>query len=223
MSIDDRSLASESGVQQEGDDSPARAKHTRRPRSERRAQIAEAVLDLVARYGVRDTSVHLIAEGVGVTPQALYAHFNSRDEMLVASLDCLYERLQSWKDVSSNPNLLERLREIMYDHMAAPAEGDGFVLPQFEFVAAPRDTDLPSRFGEVQLRLLEDFADMIKQAQEQGHVRKDIDPTSMAWRMQAWAWSHEIALLIGRDEYLTKGYSKSFIDSLIDSMAVPPA
>jgi len=94
-----------------------------------------------------------------------------------------------------------------------------FASPHFEFVAASRDTDLAKRFGEVQLKVLESVAALIEQGQQQGSIRKDLDPMVGAWRTAAFAWTEEIALLIGRDEYISKGYSRDLADLLVDDMA----
>jgi AcrR family transcriptional regulator len=167
--------------------------------------------------------VQLIAEAVGVTPQALYAHFSNRYEMLVAALDCYYQQAKLPPEHYASSNVLEELRQLLYRHVTDKGlDLMSFVSPHFEFVVAPRDTDLPTRFGEVQLRVLESVAALIEVGQQQGSIRKDLDPMVGAWRTAAFAWTEEIALLIGRREYIDKGYSRNLCDLLIDDMAPRP-
>lgn len=78
----------------------------RRSQAERREQIARATYKLVGQHGVRGTTVQLIAEAIGVTPQALYAHFSNRYEMLVAALDCYYDMAKLRPDHFSSPTSL---------------------------------------------------------------------------------------------------------------------
>ena len=202
---------------------PVRPKRARRSQAHRREQIAKATYELVGRYGVRGTTVQLIAESVGVTPQALYAHFSNRYEMLVAALDCYYEQAKLPEEEYAKGNVLEGLRQLLYRHVTTKGhELMSFVSPHFEFVAAPHDTDLAERFGEVQLSVLESIAAVIEIGQQQGSIRKDLDPMIGAWRTAAFAWTEEIALLIGRTEYIEKGYSRNLCDLLIDDMAPRP-
>ncbi len=199
---------------------PARPKRARRSQAHRREQIAKATYELVGRYGVRGTTVQLIAEAVGVTPQALYAHFSNRYEMLVAALDCYYEQAKLPQEEYATADVLESLRQLLYRHVTTKGlELLSFVSPHFEFVAAPHDTDLALRFGEVQLKVLESIAAVIEIGQMQGSIRKDLDPMVGAWRTAAFAWTEEVALLIGRTEYIEKGYSRNLCDLLIDDMA----
>ena len=192
----------------------------RRSQAERREQIARATYKLVGQHGVRGTTVQLIAEAIGVTPQALYAHFSNRYEMLVAALDCYYDMAKLRPDHFSSPNILEDLRQLLYRHVEDKGlDLMSFASPHFEFVVAPRDMDLAKRFGEVQLKVLESVAALIEQGQRQGSIRNDLDPMVGAWRTAAFAWTAEIALLIGRDEYINKGYSRDLADLLIDDMA----
>jgi AcrR family transcriptional regulator len=198
-------------------------KRARRSQADRREQIAKATYELVGRYGVRGTTVQLIAEAVDVTPQALYAHFSNRYEMLVAALDCYYEQAKLPMEEYASDNVLEGLRQLLYRHVSTKGhELMSFVSPHFEFVAAPHDTDLAERFGDVQLKVLESIAAVIEIGQQQGSIRKDLDPMVGAWRTAAFAWTEEIALLIGRTEYIEKGYSRNLCDLLIDDMAPRP-
>ncbi|MBN1322204.1 MAG: TetR/AcrR family transcriptional regulator [Thermoleophilia bacterium] len=195
----------------------------RRSQAERREQIAKATYELVGQYGVRGTTVQLIADAIGVTPQALYAHFSNRYEMLVAALDCYYELAKLSPEHYESANVLEDLRQLLYRHVETKGlDLMTFASPHFEFVVAPRDTDLATRFGEMQLKALESVAALIEEGQRQGSIRKDLDPMIGAWRTAAFAWTEEIALLIGRDEYISKGYSRNLADLLIDDMAPRP-
>ena len=79
---------------------------------ERRAQVAAVTLDVIAREGVHGASLARIAEVAGITAPSLYNHFSGRTEILEAASDLLLERVLAWIDSSTNPNMLERLREI---------------------------------------------------------------------------------------------------------------
>ena len=62
-------------------------------RKNRRAEIVEATIRLVARQGVTGASIRQIASEAGVTEGALYRHFESKDELVCEAL----KRRHGWE------------------------------------------------------------------------------------------------------------------------------
>ena len=62
------------------------ARVRRLPPEERRGQIVQAVLDVVAEYGVPEATIARIAKAADVSEGTLYVYFASRKEMLLAAL-----------------------------------------------------------------------------------------------------------------------------------------
>lgn len=207
----------------EGDrsDSPReKRRRIRRKRSERRREIAAATLSLVARVGLQNTTVSLIADEVGMQAPSLYTHYASRDEMLVAASDLLHERAAQHLKVSSNPDFLVRLREIAEAHGSFMAgEFEGFVIPVFEFMTAPRDSGLSELSGRKTLELVRAIADLVEEGKRQGTIRQDVDARLTAWVLMICYWGEDITQLLGIKEYLADGYSTRIMDSLFREIA----
>jgi AcrR family transcriptional regulator len=197
----------------------AKSPKRRRSSEERREEIAHATYRLLGQHGIQGTTVSRIADEVGMTAPALYAHFASRYEMLLAAMEPVRERVANWLRTSSNPDMRERLRETGKAHSSYMAAELGFVIPVFEFVLAPRDTDLALRFGKQQQDVLDDIAGLVKQGQEDGTIRSDVDPMLVAWELIIFAWSEDIAHLMGLDHYINAGYSHRILELFIDDMA----
>jgi AcrR family transcriptional regulator len=53
----------------------------------RRAELIESATSVFARYGYEGGSLRQIAEGIGVTPAALFRYFDSKEELLIAVLE----------------------------------------------------------------------------------------------------------------------------------------
>ena len=92
-----------------------------------RQEILDAALVLFAEQGYDKTSLREIAEQVGVTKAALYYHFPSKDEILVALLepvlavqeDLLAElRADTWLDPATWTASLERALEVILENRA---------------------------------------------------------------------------------------------------------
>ena len=78
---------------------------------ERKEQVLETTLQLIAEHGVTGTTLTRIASAVGVTTPALYAHFANRKEILLAALDLLVSRRTAHHRLKRKGTALERLRE----------------------------------------------------------------------------------------------------------------
>lgn len=66
------------------------------PPPSKREQLIHTALTLFSRYGFHATGIDLIAKESGVTKRTLYAHFGSKDELVVATLRHLDEQLRSY-------------------------------------------------------------------------------------------------------------------------------
>lgn len=83
----------------------------RRPRAERREQIAWAALDIIGRRGLPELTIATLAREIGVTPGALYRHFATREEILEESVVQAAARMEAtFPDASLPP--VERLRAL---------------------------------------------------------------------------------------------------------------
>ena len=56
-----------------------------------KAHILNAAQGVFARHGFRQTSMSMVAEAAGLSRQALYHHFNSKEDLFAALVDALYE------------------------------------------------------------------------------------------------------------------------------------
>ncbi len=200
-----------------------RKRPARRSGEERRKEIAEVTLQLIASLGLQGTTVKRIAEQVGMEAPSLYAHFRNRQEMLHAALDLLFERIRGSLLTSSDPNMLKRLREISETHASHMADQfEGFVIPIFEFITAPRKSGLSAVAAQGQRGIIEILAAMVAEGQRQGSIRPDLDPQLAAWQLMVCFWAVDVALLQGINDY-PQQYSPPILDLMLGSMAPRPA
>ena len=202
----------------------SRVERRRRPSSEeRRTQIIEVTLNLVATHGVRGTTLSRIAEAVGITHPALYTHFANRRELFLAALDVLFDRIRKVHQASTQEDALERLREISMYHtkLVASAE-DGFLFPLFEFLAASPEEGLREALGVRQRALAKELADIVREGQQQGTIRADADADAeqIGWLITSRHWTEDVAVLMGVTEDWDAARSNRLLDLIIGSIAV---
>ena len=86
--------------------------YTRKSQAERREEIIDAALLILGEHGVDGMTMARIAEAVGITPGALYRHFDSRNAILAAAVEVAIERAMSWVETADAPDALDRLGEL---------------------------------------------------------------------------------------------------------------
>jgi len=183
-------------------------------------QITEATLDLVAEGGVRGATVSRIAAKVGVSMPALYAHFPSKRDILLATLDLVFERIRDIHRSSPQTNALERLREIGRAHTRlVNSPTNDFVAALFEFIAAPPSEGLREALGASHLELVNDFAAIVREGQQQGTIVAQADPEQIAWLIVSRHWTEDVAQLTGTSDRWDEARSNQMLDFILASIA----
>jgi AcrR family transcriptional regulator len=148
----------------------------------RREQIAQAALAVIAAGGLRGLSIAAVARRVGLVPSAIYRHFHSKDELLDATLDLIHRHLQANLSAAraNGRDPLETLRQALLGHVSTIRENQ--VVPQLLF-----SEDLYARRPERKARVLEivraylgGVAEIVREGQQQGRIRRDLEPAALA-------------------------------------------
>jgi AcrR family transcriptional regulator len=195
-------------------------------RDERRQQIIDTTLNLVAESGVTGTTLSRIASAVGVTTPALYAHFANRKDILLASMEVLIERRTEMHRQARHGNALERLREIGLAHSELVASDDKSVIALFEFIAASPHEGLRETLGDRHLLLVEEIAEIVREGQSDGIILREVDPQQVGWMIVSRAWTENVAYLMGVTDHWNQQRSNQMLDLIITSIstkAEPPA
>jgi AcrR family transcriptional regulator len=147
----------------------------------RRDQIAEAVLAVAAEGGLSELSVAAVAHHVGISPSALYRHFPSKEAMLEATLERLgaqlLENVERARREARDP--LEALGRLLMLHVQIVRESHGIPLTMFSegFFHSPRRRE---RLVHVIGRFRTAIAGLVREAQRQELVRRDLDAETLA-------------------------------------------
>ncbi|WP_420369273.1 TetR/AcrR family transcriptional regulator [Curtobacterium sp. L1-20] len=145
--------------------------------AERRAQILDEMIRMVADHGVDASSLRSVADALGITHAALRHYFPSRDELLLAVYREHEVREQSAPErmksaIGDMRDSASRNRDVpglvqLYTTLAADAVQEGHPATR-EFMR--------ERFT----RLRADLAALIEADQASGRIRGDLDPVDLA-------------------------------------------
>jgi AcrR family transcriptional regulator len=188
----------------------------RLPGALRKAQIVEATLRLIAEHGLAGASMSRIAEEVGISNAALYRHFESRDDIVIAAHDSLIERVFAWLNSSQAPDALDRLRELGRTHADIFSRDiKGFNAPMFQFISwLPRDRVRDHVVGR-RVEMLRWYAGLVEEGKEQGSIRRDIETDLIVAELFAWIWWEDLSYLEGLDTEVTLSASADMFDRLL--------
>ena len=184
---------------------------------ERRRCIIEATIDVIAEHGVQGATTARIARASGVSEKTLYSHFASRRDLLVATLDAVFERATRILRERQHSDPIEHLRIATRLHWPSEKE---FVHPLFEFFASSPQEDLR---GELKVRHqahVDLVADIVEEGKARGVVRPDVDSEQAAWELYSVYWAEDIAYMLGFDDFGTSGRSRIMIERVLADIAV---
>jgi Transcriptional regulator len=187
-------------------ETPARREVDRRPRRRRShgERTRNAILDEAARLatveGIGGLSIGRLADAVGMSKSGLYAHFGSKEELQLATVDTAASvfAAQVVEPAASAPNGLERLRRLV-DGYLRYVEVDTF--PGgcfFASVLAEMDTH-PGAVPRPPRRLPGRWLAMLETAVRDAQADGAIDPADDAAQL---AFEVEAALLLANTQFV---------------------
>jgi AcrR family transcriptional regulator len=152
----------------------------RRSTDERRAELADAALQIIAKRGISELSTKAVADAVGLTTGAIFRHFASMDELLGA----VAERVEAVLAASYPPGDLAPLARLVafVEARSAAVAGRVGILPlmlsdQFA-LALPEVAARRLRAAIQETR--EFLVTTLAEAQAAHEVRRDVEPAPLA-------------------------------------------
>lgn len=143
-------------------------------------KIIQAALSLFVRKGYHGTSIHGITQKVGLTKGALYAHFNSKAELLLRIIDeferhFIDQMILTVTDYEGDA-LAKLHRAISFSADFAQKNQDLCVFLTFMTTELNADVDLEPPLISLYRKYQEFISKLIRRGIHQRLFRKDIDP-----------------------------------------------
>ena len=170
--------------------STTRKRTTRLSGPERKRQIAQAMLTLAEKHGFQGVTTAKIAAHVGVSEPALYMHFESREMMLRAAIDVLYEEdLAKISDTSGAEDVIEHFLRMSSLYRTGSELGRTLRL-KLQLLAVPLGPVLRERMLLGEAKRLDVHIGLAELGKAQGAIRMDVDSRQFVWDLYS-AYSAE--------------------------------
>jgi AcrR family transcriptional regulator len=167
------------------------AMRQRRSDGERTYQaIVRASAELATIEGLHGLSIARLADHVGISKSGLYAHFRSKEELQLATIDAagaIFEEevVRPTEGEQTARGTLEALCERFFSHVERRVFPGGCF-----FAAASAEVDthkgrVRDRISEFMLGWIDKLHDLILAAQKEGSISPLEDPTQLAYELEA--------------------------------------
>ncbi len=168
-----------------------------------RATILEAAARLATVEGLDGLSIARLAEQVGMSKSGLFAHFGSKEELQLATIDTASEIFaeEVVSPALAEPSALKRVEALcalFLSHVERNVFPGGCF---FASIAAEMDTKpgpVRNRAAEIVAEWLGLQAQTIAEAQSEGDIEPAEDPEQLAFELNA-------LLLLGNAQYVISG------------------
>ncbi|MBB5075987.1 TetR family transcriptional regulator [Nonomuraea endophytica] len=147
--------------------------------AETRQRLLHAAAEAFAERGYDGTRVADIAAAAGVSNGALYAHFGSKADLLVAALRMHGPRLLAELLTAEPDRSITDLLLIVGDRLPERREAAGYLIVE-ALVAARRDEELARPMRGYVGERADWLAGLVEAAQHAGEIESDLSPDALA-------------------------------------------
>ena len=149
-----------------------------KPAEQRRQEIVEAALELAAEQGVKRVTTQAIADRVGIAQPTVFRHFKTRDTIFAAAINFLVTNMFKVLEVCfiSKGPADERLQELVTKQLGFISQQKGLPRLLFSDRLHLESPVLKAAVQKVMTRYMGQIATLIKEGQDAGCFRSDLDP-----------------------------------------------
>jgi AcrR family transcriptional regulator len=190
----------------ESPESPAPA--VRKPRDDglkSRRAILDAAARLATTHGLEELSIGELAQHIGMSKSGLYAHFKSKEELELATVDTAAEifEIDVIRRVPEPVRGIARvtaLSEAFLAHLARRVYPGGCFFATVAAQLAPRPGRARDRVAKLQQAWVAQFMTALQQAQGDGEIQAAADLDQLAFEITAMLFRANFAWIMTEDE-----------------------
>ena len=151
--------------------------------AEKRARVIDAATKEFAKKGYHDASISIIASKAGISVGAIYKYFENKQDLFLTIIDESISRVENLLLglAKTDEDVMIKVEKILREIITASRE-DGVLIKLYNSMTNINDKKLASQFAtEMERITAEIYTEAIREGQENGEIRKDIDPSVAAF------------------------------------------
>jgi AcrR family transcriptional regulator len=186
---------------------------------QRRTQILDVAAREFAKTGLEITRVKDIAEICGVNEALVYQHFPCKDDLYLAAMEhAQTEMFGGWIAIlDKSTKALEALRELELGRTRLIYE-NRHLATAIEYSALASSSD--ERMQQLNSRVFSAVQDLIeglvRKGQEDGSIRRDLDPASVAYWIRGFSHLVNLSVVIDVKDKLPLDKAEEHLIKLMD-------
>ena len=150
--------------------------------TDRQTEIMEAALNLISKKGIQGLTLKNISKKIGISEPAIYRHFASKTEILLAILNNFKEMAVMLSNIMKGYEApaSEKIGFLFFKMLELFTESPSIVSVIFSEEIFKNETVLKARILEVLNLHAQTIENIISKGQEENNVRNDIDAKTLA-------------------------------------------
>jgi AcrR family transcriptional regulator len=176
--------------------------------ADRKRQLMEHAKHLFVTLGYQHTTTEKIAQAAGVTEPVLYRHFDSKKTLFLEVLDDIREAtIHRWEsETDAIPDPMERLNAIVDFYLGSQVEHALEFHIMHRSLVETDDQDIAACLRTFYLDSEKMLTKVIREGQETGVFRKELDPRVGAWELIRTALGYTLTVPLQIPIYKEKDY-----------------
>ena len=169
-----------------------------------RQKILRAAANLATIEGLEGISIGSLAAHIGMSKSGLYAHFGSKEQLQLATVDAALEIFNDdvVEPAQNEPDALRRLRTLyarFLDHVERRVFPGGCFFASAESELGMQDGPVKERVAAIQRAWTGDVEQLVRSAQEEGSLAGDDDPAQVAFELDAYGMMGNVGFILHDD------------------------
>lgn len=170
-----------------------------------RRTILDAAARLATTHGLEGLSIGELARHIGMSKSGLYAHFKSKEELELATIDTAAEIFENevLRPIPASVCGIARitaLSEGFFQHLTRRVYPGGCFIATVAAQLAPRPSRARDRVLQLQGAWIAQFVAALRQTSEAGELLPDVDLDQVVFEITAMMFRANFAWIVTEDE-----------------------
>ena len=151
-------------------------------KTERQIEITEVALELISEKGIQGLTIKNLAKKIGITEPAIYRHYDSKTDILIAVLDLFKQNTEQLfeKELQNGGKAIDKIEHLFTNHFTTLSATPSLVSVIFSEEIFRNEPVLIEKISEVIERNDKILTTIIIKGQETGEIRNDIEAKNLS-------------------------------------------